>query len=66
MEKSCAEHGTFKDLCWSDYRLYKQFEAKNVEKAGRREIDAGSASISEYKGCPSIVVCARSMNHPLF
>lgn len=66
IEKSCAEHGTFKDLCWSDYRLYKQFEAKNVEKAGRREIDAGSASISEYKGCPSIVVCARSMNHPLF
>lgn len=23
MEKSCAEHGTFKDLCWSDYQLYK-------------------------------------------
>ncbi len=38
MEKSCAEHGTFKDLCWSDYQLYKQFEAKNIEEAGRREI----------------------------
>jgi uncharacterized radical SAM superfamily Fe-S cluster-containing enzyme len=33
MEKSCAEHGTFKDLCWSDYRLYKQFEAKGIEEA---------------------------------
>ena len=52
MEKSCAEHGTFKDMCWSDYHLYKQFEAKNIEEAGRREVDAGSASINEYKGCP--------------
>jgi len=52
MEKSCAEHGSFKDLCWSDYLLYKQFEAKNIEEAGRRESNAGSASISEYKGCP--------------
>ena len=34
MEKNCAEHGTFKDLCWSDYRLYKQFEAKDIEEAG--------------------------------
>jgi hypothetical protein len=52
MEKSCAEHGTFKDLCWSDYQLYKQFEAKNIEEAGRREINTESAAISEYKGCP--------------
>jgi len=52
MEKSCAEHGTFKDICWSDYRLYKQFEAKNIEGAGRRETNAESAAISEYKGCP--------------
>ena len=52
MDKSCAEHGTFKDLCWSDYRLYKQFEAKNIEEAGRREISTESAPISEYKGCP--------------
>jgi len=44
IEKSCAEHGTFKDLCWSDYRMYKQFEAKNIEAAGRREVDACSAS----------------------
>ena len=34
MEKNCAEHGTFKDLCWSDYPLYKQFEAKKIEEAG--------------------------------
>ena len=34
IEKSCAEHGTFKDLCWSDYQLYKQFEAKDIEGAG--------------------------------
>ena len=34
IEKSCAEHGTFKDICWSDYRLYKQFEAKDIEEAG--------------------------------
>jgi len=33
MEKNCAEHGTSKDLCWSDYQLYKQFEAKNIEEA---------------------------------
>ena len=46
------EHGTFKDLCWSDYRRYKQFEAKNIEEAGRREINTESAAISEYKGCP--------------
>jgi uncharacterized radical SAM superfamily Fe-S cluster-containing enzyme len=52
MEKSCVEHGTFKDLCWSDYRIYKQFEAKNIEEAGRREPNDGSASISESKGCP--------------
>ncbi len=52
MEKSCTEHGTFKDLCWSDYRLYKQFETKNIEEAGRREISTESAAISEYKGCP--------------
>ncbi len=52
MEKSCAEHGTFKDLCWSDYRMYKQFESKNIEEAGRREINTESAPISEYKGCP--------------
>ncbi len=38
MEKSCAEHGTFKDLCWSDYQLYKQFEAKDIEVAGRSGI----------------------------
>ncbi len=38
MEKSCAEHGAFKDLCWSDYQLYKQFEAKGIEGAGRRGI----------------------------
>ena len=34
MDKNCTEHGTFKDPCWSDYRLYKQFEAKNIEEAG--------------------------------
>ncbi len=38
MEKSCAEHGTFKDLCWSDYQLYRLFEAKDIEVAGRRGI----------------------------
>lgn len=33
MEKNCAERGTSKDRCWSDYQLYKQFEAKNIEEA---------------------------------
>ncbi len=47
MAKSCAEHGAFKDLCWSDYQLYKQFEAKDVEGAGRR------SGIKEDNGeCP--------------
>ena len=35
-----------------DYHRYKQFEAKNIEEAGRREINTESAAISEYKGCP--------------
>jgi uncharacterized radical SAM superfamily Fe-S cluster-containing enzyme len=34
MGKSCAEHATFKDLCWSDYQLYKQFGTKDIEEAG--------------------------------
>ena len=38
MEKRCAEHGAFKDLCWSDYQLYQQFEAKDTEGVGRSEI----------------------------
>jgi uncharacterized radical SAM superfamily Fe-S cluster-containing enzyme len=50
MEKSCTEHGTFNDICWSDYHLYKQFEAKNIEGAGRRT--TGSAIISDDNGCP--------------
>ena len=36
IEKSCAEHGTFKDLCWSDYQLYQRFEARDIEEAGSR------------------------------
>jgi hypothetical protein len=40
MEKRCAEHGAFKDLCWSDYQLYQQFESKDIQGAGRRELTA--------------------------
>ncbi|MBE0517511.1 MAG: radical SAM protein [Methanophagales archaeon] len=38
MEKRCAEHGAFKDLCWSDYQLYQHFEAKDLEGARRSGI----------------------------
>jgi len=50
MEKSCAEHSTFKDLCWSDYRLYKQFEAKNIEEAGETllSVRAPSKNLVSY------------------
>jgi uncharacterized radical SAM superfamily Fe-S cluster-containing enzyme len=36
MEKHCAEHGTFTDLCWSDYKLYQKFEARNIAAADSR------------------------------
>ncbi|MHC1610439.1 MAG: radical SAM protein [Candidatus Methanospirareceae archaeon] len=52
MEKRCAEHGTFKDICWSDYQLYRKFEAQEIKGVGRRGVKTGSAAISEYKGCP--------------
>jgi len=44
MEKHCAEHGAFNDLCWSDYQLYKQFETKDIKGAGRREVPATNAT----------------------
>jgi uncharacterized radical SAM superfamily Fe-S cluster-containing enzyme len=34
MEKRCEEHGSFKDLCWSDYDLYRKFEANDIAGAG--------------------------------
>lgn len=51
MEKSCAEHGAFKDLYWSDYHLYKQFEAKDVEGARRSEI-TGNNNKNKSEECP--------------
>jgi len=48
MEKRCAEHGTFKDICWSDYQLYQRFEAQDIEGAGSR--GAGALGINEE--CP--------------
>ncbi|MEA2075888.1 MAG: radical SAM protein [Euryarchaeota archaeon] len=48
MEKSCAEHGTFKDLCWSDYQLYQLFEARDIEGAGSR----GTAETGINEDCP--------------
>jgi len=35
LEKRCAEHGVFKDLVWSDYELYRAFEARDLSGAGR-------------------------------
>ncbi len=46
--KSCEEHGTFKDLCWSDSQLYQQFQARDLEGAGNRS--QGIAEQSEE--CP--------------
>ena len=28
--KNCPEHGHFKDLYWSDYQLYRRFEAQDI------------------------------------
>jgi hypothetical protein len=49
MEKRCAEHGAFKDLCWSDYHLYQQFESKDIRGAGRREVPTATNGNGE---CP--------------
>ncbi|RZN38789.1 MAG: radical SAM protein [Methanophagales archaeon ANME-1-THS] len=49
MEKRCAEHGAFKDLCWSDYQLYQQFESKDTRGAGRREVTTATNGNGE---CP--------------
>ena len=37
MDKRCGEHGTFKDLCWSDSALYQRFEANDTAGVGSRE-----------------------------
>lgn len=38
MDKRCVEHGAFKDVCWSDYSLYKQFEAHDLNSVEREKI----------------------------
>jgi len=62
MEKSCAEHGAFTDLCWSDYQLYQLFEARDIEGAGSR----GTTETELMRTAPSAAGCAHSMNQPRF
>jgi uncharacterized radical SAM superfamily Fe-S cluster-containing enzyme len=57
MEKQCAEHGTFKDLVWTDYDLYKQFQANDI--AGARS--CGTTATEPDKECP--FVCGLCTQH---
>jgi IS5 family transposase len=55
MEKRCTEHGAFKDLCWSDYALYKQFESNDIAEAMSGE--ARTARLWAKKGIKSYFGC---------
>ncbi|MHC1636437.1 MAG: tetraether lipid synthase Tes [Candidatus Methanospirareceae archaeon] len=64
MRKECEEHGSFKDLYWSDYQLYKRFEEEDIETAGRRE---GIKEEEETKKCPFVCgLCPQHLSHTTF
>ena len=47
MEKTCPEHGTFKDVYWSDVEAYKKFEEYLQDGKGLKNPHTKSV-----KGCP--------------
>ncbi|MGC9443766.1 MAG: radical SAM protein [Candidatus Methanospirareceae archaeon] len=50
LEKRCAEHGAFKDLVWSDYELYRTFEARDVVALGAERGELGETELDT--ACP--------------
>jgi uncharacterized radical SAM superfamily Fe-S cluster-containing enzyme len=58
MEKHCAEHGAFTDLCWSDSELYKQFET--IDKIGV-DSSGNEGTIEPNEDCP--FACGLCPNH---
>jgi uncharacterized radical SAM superfamily Fe-S cluster-containing enzyme len=49
MKKSCAEHGDFNDVYWSDADLYKKFAQWSLKDD---ETSAGIQNTELIKGCP--------------
>ena len=47
--KNCPEHGHFKDLYWSDYQLYRRFEAQDIRI---RNVNAVNAKSEPNANCP--------------
>jgi len=50
MKKSCAEHGDFNDVYWSDADLYKKFTQWGLKDD---ETSAGIQNTESVKGCPA-------------
>jgi len=48
LAKRCPDHGSFKELVWSDAQLYRQFEARDLRAADRRD----TAATDPMEDCP--------------
>ena len=56
--KNCPEHGHFKDLYWSDYQLYRRFEAQDIRI---RNVSAVNAKSEPNANCP--LACGLCQSH---
>ena len=56
--KNCPEHGHFKDLYWSDYQLYRRFEAQDIRI---RNVNAVNAKSEPNANCP--FACGLCQSH---
>ena len=56
--KNCPEHGHFKDLYWSDYQLYRRFEAQDIRI---RNVNAVNAKSEPNANCP--LACGLCQSH---
>ena len=56
--KNCPEHGHFKDLYWSDYQLYRRFEAQDIRI---RNVNAVNARSEPNANCP--FACGLCQSH---
>jgi uncharacterized radical SAM superfamily Fe-S cluster-containing enzyme len=59
LEKRCVEHGAFKELVWSDYELYRTFEAREVAGLGSGGQNTGETGPDA--ACP--FACGLCTNH---
>jgi len=59
LEKRCPVHGAFKDLVWSDYELYRTFEARDVLGLGAG--GQGTGETEPDAACP--FACGLCTNH---